>query len=152
MLRYKIQLFQNLTFEIQGQGHGWRQNSKSQSVSNFLFIHTSFIPCQSAFLFLWYSLFNSWPWKSRVKVTSPWCCTTTCLDNSIELQVQMDNVNPSSGFRDICSAKSGSQWYLIWQVLGPWTSPYMENGQVTIRLLWCYMITGRVNFIEFWIK
>ena len=29
--------------------------------------------------------FKIWLWKSKVKVRSLWCCTTTCLDNSTEL-------------------------------------------------------------------
>ena len=44
-----------------------------------------FVPCQSALPFLRYSIFKIWPWKSRVKVKWPRCCTTTVLDNSIEL-------------------------------------------------------------------
>ena len=40
---------------------------------------------KSALPFLRYSIFNIWPWKSKVKVKWPWCCTTTGLDNSIEL-------------------------------------------------------------------
>ena len=33
------------------------------------------------------SIFKIWPWKSRVKVKRPWCCTTTGLDNSIKLHM-----------------------------------------------------------------
>ena len=35
-----------------------------------------------------FSIFKIWPWKSRVKVKLPWCCTTTGLDNSMELRTE----------------------------------------------------------------
>ena len=64
----EIQHFQNLTLKIQGQGHGWGVNWKSQHGSNILSTHTSLIPCQSAIPFLRYDFFKIWPWKSKVKV------------------------------------------------------------------------------------
>ena len=39
----EIQLFQNLTLKIQGQGHGRVHSSKPQSVSHFLLFHIPFI-------------------------------------------------------------------------------------------------------------
>ena len=83
----EIRLFQNLTLKIQGQGHGWGERWKSQSGCSILSTHIPFVPCQSALPFLRYSIFKIWPWKSKVKVKWPWCCTTTGLDNSIELQM-----------------------------------------------------------------
>ena len=83
----EIGLFQNLTLKIQGQGHGWGEHWKSQSGCNLLSTRIPFVPCQSAFPFLRYSIFKIWPWKSKVKVKWPQCCTTTGLDNSIELQM-----------------------------------------------------------------
>ena len=83
----QLRLFQNFTLKIKGQGHGWGHSSKSQCGSNILSIHISFVPCQSALPFLRYSIFKIWPWKSMVKVKWPWCCTTTGLDNSIELRM-----------------------------------------------------------------
>ena len=83
----EIWLFQNLTLKIQGQGHGWGECWKSQSGCNILSIHIPFVPCQSAIPFLRYSIFKIWPWKSKVKVKWPWCCTTTGQDNSIELKM-----------------------------------------------------------------
>ena len=80
-----VMTFSNLTLKIKGQGHEWGHSSKSQCGSNILSIHIPFVPCQSALPFLRYSIFKIWPWKSRVKVKWPWCCTTTGLDNSIEL-------------------------------------------------------------------
>ena len=63
-----IQLLQNLTFKIQGQGHGWGHNSKLQSRSDFLSTHIPFAPCQSVLPFLGCCFFKIWPWKNKVKV------------------------------------------------------------------------------------
>ena len=71
--------------KIQGKGHGWGHSSKSQCECNILSTHIPFVPCQLGIPFLSYDIFKIWPWKSRVKVQWPWCCTTTGLDNSIEL-------------------------------------------------------------------
>ena len=83
----EIWLFQNLTLKIQGQGHGWGECWKSQSGCIILSIHIPFVPCQSALPFMRYIIFKIWPWNSKVKVKWPWRCTTTGLDNSIELQM-----------------------------------------------------------------
>ena len=64
----ELQLVQNLTLKIQGQGYGWGHSSKSECVSNILSTHIPLVPCQSALPFLWYSIFKIWPWKSKVKV------------------------------------------------------------------------------------
>ena len=106
----ELWLIQNLTLKIKGQSHGWGHSSKSQCGSNILSTHIPFVPCQSALQFLRYNIFKIWPWKSRVKVKWPWCCTTTGLDNSIELRYGR---NPSSDFKDMGSAKSGpsAAWF-----------------------------------------
>ena len=83
----EIRLFQYLTLKIQGQDHGWGERWKSQSGCNILSTHIPFVPCQSAHPFLRYRIFKIWPWKSTVKVKWPWCCTTTGLDNFIELEM-----------------------------------------------------------------
>ena len=83
----ELRLFQNLTLKIKGRGHGWGHSSKSQCGSNILSTHIPFVPCQSVIPFLSYDFFKIWPWKSRVKVKLQWCCTTTGLDNSIELRM-----------------------------------------------------------------
>ena len=83
----ELRHFQNLTLKIKGQGHGWGPSSKSQCGSNILSTHIPLVPFQSALPFLRYSIFKIWPWRSRVKVKQPWCCTTTGLDNSIELRM-----------------------------------------------------------------
>ena len=43
----------------------------------------------------------------------------------------LNGVHPSSGFRDMWSAKSGPNLWQIWQVCGPWASPYGANGRMT---------------------
>ena len=47
-----IQLFQNLTLKIQGQGHKWGQSWKSQRGSDIQSTHIHFVPCESGILFL----------------------------------------------------------------------------------------------------
>ena len=66
----EIQLFQDLTMKIQGQAHGWGQSSKSQYESSIPSTRISLVPCQSALLFMRYSIFKVWPWKSKDKVTA----------------------------------------------------------------------------------
>ena len=46
-----------------------------------------------------------------------------------------NGLNPSSSFRDVFH-KVWTQFYLwqIWQVLGPWASPYRANGQMTMTV------------------
>ena len=45
-----------------------------------------------------------------------------------------NGVNPSSSFRDVRSAKSGPNLWQIWQVFGPWASPYGANGHMTMTV------------------
>ena len=63
-----IQLFQNLTLKIQGQGHGWGQSWKSQHGAYIQSTDIPFVPCHSGIPFLSYDFLKIWPWKSRVKV------------------------------------------------------------------------------------
>ena len=46
----------------------------------------------------------------------------------------LNGVNPSSSFRDMRSAKSGPNLWQIWQVFGPWASPYGANGHMTMTV------------------
>ena len=98
----EILLFQYLTLKIQGQGHGWGERWQSQSGCSILSIQIPFVPCQSALPILRYSIFKIWPWKSKVKVKWPW------LHNyrSRQFHRTRNGINPSSGFRDMGSAKS----------------------------------------------
>ena len=147
----KLQLFQNLTLKIQGQGHGWGQSLKSQCESSILSTHILFVQCQSLIPFLSYNFFKIWPWKSKVKVMGEvkvwshnvsliFCRFTSFsfhvnrpshswdtafpkfdLENprsrsndmmlhnyrSRQFRRTWNGINPSSGFRDMGSAKSG---------------------------------------------
>ena len=82
-----IQLFQNLTLKIHGQGHGWGQSLKSQHGSNIQSTHIRFVPCQSGIQFLSYDFSKIWPWISRVK-SRPWVRSklkvTTWVQHSID--------------------------------------------------------------------
>ena len=53
---------------------------------------------------------------------------------SRQVHETLNGVNPSSGFRDMWSAKSGSNLWQIWQVFGPWASPYGANGQMSMTV------------------
>ena len=53
---------------------------------------------------------------------------------SRQVHETLNGVNPSSRFRDLRSAKSGPNLCQIWQVFGPWASPYGANGQMTMTV------------------
>ena len=53
---------------------------------------------------------------------------------SKQVHETLNGVNPSSSFRDMRSAKSGPNLWQIWQVFGPWASPYGENGHMTMTV------------------
>ena len=53
---------------------------------------------------------------------------------SRQVHETLNGVNPSSGFRDMRSAKSRSNLWQIWQVFGPWASPYGANGQMSMTV------------------
>ena len=53
---------------------------------------------------------------------------------SRQVHETLNEVNPSSGFRDVWSAKSGPNLWQIWQVFGPWASPYGANGQMSMTV------------------
>ena len=46
----------------------------------------------------------------------------------------LNEVNRSSSFRDMRSAKSGPNLWQIWQVFGPWASLYGANGHMTMTV------------------
>ena len=129
----KLRLLQNLTLKIKGQGHGWGHTSKSKWGSNILSTDIPFTPCQSALPFLRYSIFKIWPWKSRVKVKRPWCCTTTGPDNRTS-----NGVNPSRDFRDMGSAS--------YDPSAAWFDKFLAHGLAHMgqigKLLWQCTTTG----------
>ena len=53
---------------------------------------------------------------------------------SRQVHETLNGVNPSSSFRDMQSTKSGPNLWQIYQVFGPWASPYGANGQMTITV------------------
>ena len=53
---------------------------------------------------------------------------------SRQVHETLNGVNPSNGFRDMHSAKSGPNLCQIWQVFGPWARPYGANGQMTMTV------------------
>ena len=53
---------------------------------------------------------------------------------SRQVHETLNGVNPSSSFRDVRSAKSGHNLWQIWQVFGPWASPYGANGHMTMTV------------------
>ena len=53
---------------------------------------------------------------------------------SRQVHETLNGVNPSSSFRDVRSAKSGPNLWQIWQVFGPWASPYGANGHMTMTV------------------
>ena len=53
---------------------------------------------------------------------------------SRQVHETLNGVNPSSSFRDMRSAKSGPNLWQIWQVFGPWASPYGANGHMTMTV------------------
>ena len=53
---------------------------------------------------------------------------------SRQVHETLNGINPSSGFRDMRSAKSGPNLWQIWQVFGPWASPYGANGRMSMTV------------------
>ena len=53
---------------------------------------------------------------------------------SRQVHETLNGVHPSSGFRDMRSAKSGLNLWQIWQVFGPWASPYGANDHGSAQL------------------
>ena len=53
---------------------------------------------------------------------------------SRQVHETLNGVNPSSSFRDMRSTKSGPNLWQIWQVFGPWASPYGANGHMTMTV------------------
>ena len=53
---------------------------------------------------------------------------------SRQVHETLNGVNPSSSFRGMRSTKSGPNLWQIWQVFGPWASPYGANGHMTMTV------------------
>ena len=180
--------FLNLTLKIKGQGHGWGHSSKSQfgSLTSYRFTSLSFhvnrpshswdtvfskfdlenqgsrsndhdvaqlqvqtIPknfvwYRSIQVFQRYGFRKVWPKCCLIwQVFGPWASPygangqiTMTVHNYRSRQVHetLNGVNPSSGLRDMRSAKSGPNLCQIWQGFGPWARPYGANGQMTMAV------------------
>ena len=117
---------ENSKVKVMGEGNvAW----KSQSGCNILSAHIPFFPCQSALPFLIYSIFKIWPWKSKVKVKWPWCCTTTGLGL---FHRTSNGINPSSG--EIWVPQRLAQVLPDLTRCGQWASPYGASGQMTMTV------------------
>ena len=99
----EIQHLQNLTLKIKVQGHGCSHSSKSQCGSNILSTRIPFISCQSALPFLRHRFHNL---TLKIKGQGQ---KTMMLHNyrSTQFHRTSNGINPSIGFRDMCSAMSG---------------------------------------------
>ena len=113
----EIQHFQNLTLKIKGQVHGWDHNSKSQCGSNILSTHIPFVPCRSALPFLIQHFQNL---TLKIKGQGQ---MTLMLHNyrSRQFHRTSNGINPSSGFKDMGSTKSGPS--------AAWFDEFLAHGQ-----------------------
>ena len=136
----EMQHFQNLTLKIQGQGqmtmmlHNYRSRQFHRTwnginpSSGFRDMGSAKSDPSAAFF-----------WEVFGPGASPYGANgqiTTTLHNYRSRQVHetLNGVNPSSSFRDMRSAKSGPNLWQIWQVFGPWASPYGANGHMTMTV------------------
>ena len=93
----------------------WYKETHNTVTYNILLTRIPFIPCQSALPFLRYSIFK---------------CLS--LAEPIYKKAITERQHPSAP-----RSVNGQVWpkcCLIWQLFGPWASPYGENGQITMTL------------------
>ena len=139
----ELWLIQNLTLKIKGQGNGWGHSSNSQCGSNLLSTHIPFVPCQLALQFLRYTPipeiqhFSKFDLENqRVKVKWPWCCTTTGLDNSIELRMVV--IHPAVSKIWVLQSlvqvlpDLTSFWPMAKPILGKWANNY-DSAQLQVQ-------------------
>ena len=132
----EIQHFQNLTLKIQDQGqmtmmlHNYmsRQFHRTQNGIN---PSSGFRDMGSAKCCLIWQVFGpgASPYGANGQITM-----TLHNYRSRQVHETLNGVNPSSSFRDMRSAKSGPNLWQIWQVFGPWASPYGANGHMTMTV------------------
>ena len=112
----------------------WKSRSGSgvrpQCRSSILLTHISFVPCNSPLPIPEIHYFKNLTLKIQGQGQM-----TMILHNyrSRRFHRTSNGINPSKGFRDMCSAKS-PKCFLIWQVFGQWASPYGANGQIPMVL------------------
>ena len=130
----QLWLFQNLTLKIKGQGHRWGHSSKSQCGSNILSTHIPFISCQSGIPFLSYDFQNL-----TLKIKGQGQMSIMFINyRSRQFHRTLNGMNPSSGFRDMGSAKYGSSAAWFDKFFAYWQA---HMGQMS-KLLWRCTTTG----------
>ena len=136
----EIQHFQNLTLKIKGQGqmtlmlHNYRSRQFHRT-SNGINPSSGFKDMGSTksgpkCCLIW-QVFGPWanPYWANGQITM-----TVHNYRSRQVHETLNGVHPSSGFRDKRSAMSGPNLWQIWQVFGPWASPYRANEQMTMTV------------------
>ena len=122
----EIWLFQNLTLKIQDQGHGWG-NIESHKVGVNSLTHTLSFHVNRP-IHSWDTAF------SKFDLENPRSRSNGYDVAQLQVHRTSNGINPSSGFRDMGFRKVWPNCCLIWQVFGPWASPYGANGQITMTL------------------
>ena len=112
----ELRLFQNLTLKIKGQGHGWGHSSKSQcgsKIDSYPFCSKSIGPPIPEI-----QHFQNFTLKIQGQGQ-----IMMMLDNYMSRQFHgtLNGINPSSGFRDMGSAKSGPS--------AAWFDKFLAHGQ-----------------------
>ena len=129
----EIQHFQNLTLKIKGQGqmtlvlHNYRsrQFHRTSNGRNPSSDFKDMGSAKSGPSAAWFDKFSAHEQTHIGQITM-----TVHNYRSRQVHKTLNGVHPSSGFRDMRSAKSGPNLWQIWQVFGPWASPYRANGQM----------------------
>ena len=136
----EIQYFQILTLKIKGQGqmtmmlHNYRSRQFHRTSNGTDpsrgFRDMGFRKVWPKCCLIW-QVFGPWasPYGANGQITM-----TVHSYRSRQVHETLNGVNPFSGFRDMRSAKSGPNLCQIWQVFGPWASPYGANGQMTMTV------------------
>ena len=129
-------------FDLENQGSRSRDHDVAQLQVQI--IPQNFEWYKSIQRFQRYGFRKVWPKCCLIwQVFGPWASPygangqiTMTVHNYRSRQVHktLNGVNPSSRFKDLRSAKSGPNLCQIWQVFGPWASPYGANGQMTMAV------------------
>ena len=127
-----VMTFQNLILKIQGQGHGWGHNSKSQGGSNILSTHIPFLLCQSALPFLSYDFFQHLTLKFKGQGYG-WGHSSKSQSGSKILSTHISFVP--------CQSALTFLKYSIFKIW-PWKS------RVKVKWSWCCTTTGLDNSIK----
>ena len=118
-----------VTLKIQGQGHGWGRSWQDRRT------HTPFVPCQSALPFL-RMLQKSQHFQNLSLKIQGQGQMTMMLHNyrSRQSHRTSNGINPSSGFRDMGSAKSGPSAAWFDKFLAHGQAHVGANGQISMTL------------------